>query len=1031
MSLAKVSIQRPLMMIMVILAISLFGLVAWRNLPIDRMPNMDLPYVTVQIIYPGAGPSEVELNVIKPIEDQISTISGLKNMTSYSMESMGYIVLEFNADVSGDLAAIEVKDKISQIRYLLPGDMEEPTVMKLDIAATPIVTIALLGDETVSPVDLRRYADENLKDRFGQIPGVAQTEVTGGREREIHVTLNSEKLAAHNLSIFSVFPAFVQQNALIPAGYVTGRFKEYSVKFDGQFRSLAEIEQIQIPTPGGYNVRLSEIATVTDAYADVREAARFNGAQSVEISITKSGDANTVTTARQVLRTVENLRKALPSGMSLEVVEDQSQFISDSVDDTYGNLVMGVILTAIILLIFLGDYRLTIIAAVTMPVSVIMGFIGMDAMGFTMNMVSMMALSIVVGILVTNAIVVLENITRHRDTGKDPRQAALVGTDEIVVAVIACTLTNLAVFVPIASTTGITASIFQELGLTIVFATVASLFLSFTLVPLMAAYMLKGKESKKRERIIDKLILKLEKTYQRGLSKVLRTRAIKFGIAIFTVTLFFFTMIFITPMLGVDFMPTTDEGLIGVAIELPVGTPMAVTEEVLLKVEDKLKDFPYLKAISSTVGGSGTSVGVQYAEVRLELVPLAERSIDVFRMVNLIRPQLADIPDARITVASLSDGASATNADVEIEILGNDIDSLAMFSERALEVMRTDSELTDFNSSWKGTKPEILVTPKREMMERFGLSGSLSSSITGQMVGATLRYNITGDETAKFLEGGEEYPIRVRLDENSRKDIRDIATMNIMTPRGPIPLEAIANVDYSSSVSQITRVNKIKMLNVTANVVSADIAKGTKTVETLRLLNEKAPLPEGYIYQTAGMQDMIDETMEQLLIAGALAIILTLMLLIALLESIPMGIVIFMTLPLGVIGVIWGLFVTGNQISMISMMSTIMLIGVVSNNAILMVDYARQIRRDNANLTPAEAIVMSAGTKLKAILMSNIAIVVSMIPMALGMGAGGSFRAPFAIAAIGGVIVSAMLTFFVIPVIYIWTAPKQEKLPDL
>ncbi|MDR0305047.1 MAG: efflux RND transporter permease subunit [Chitinispirillales bacterium] len=1027
MSIAKTSIQRPLMMIMVILAVSLFGLVAWQKLPTDRMPNIELPYVTIQFIYPGSGPEEVELNVIKPVEDQVGMISGIKNMTSYCMENAGVIVLEFNTDINADFAAIEVKDKVSQIMSLLPEDVKEPAIAKIDFSAMPIMTIALLGDSTISPIELRTYADKQLKDKFGQVVGVAQATISGGREREIHVTLNAEKLAAHNLSIFNVYPVFTMQNALVPIGYVTGELKEYSVKFDGKFRTIEEIEQIQVPTPGGYNVRLNEIAKVSDSYADVREAARFQGEQSVEFSITKSGDANTVATAKKVIKTLEKQRKELPQGMRLEIVTDQSNFISEAVSDTYSNIWQGILLTAIILLIFLSDFRLTIIAAVIMPISLIMGFIGMDAMGFSMNMVTMMSLTIVVGILVTNAIVVLENIMRHRNMGKDPHHAALAGTDEIFVAVLASTLTNLAVFIPIASTTGMTGSIFKELGLTIVFATVASLILSFTLVPIMAAFMLKPKEEgKEHAHAIDKFISGLDKKYENMLDKALNNRTVKIGIVVFTFLLLIFTMKVVASKIGVDFMPHTDEGFINISVELPVGTPMSVTQDVLVKIEDKLKDLPYLKAISSSIGKQGISSGVQSGEIRIELVPLAERDIDVFRMVRQVRPKIADIPDAKIMVAAASGmnrGQSST--DLEIQILGNNMDTLAQLAETALKFLETDNELTDFNSSWKGAKPEILITPKREIMEHYGLMGNISSSISGQIVGGILRYNVTGEETAKYSEEGEEYPIRVRLDENSRKDIRDIATMNIMTPKGMVPLEVIANVEYAASVSQITRINKQKMLNVTANAVSRDIAMGTKTPQVLKMLAEKAPLPEEYTYKTAGNQDFVDETMGQLAIAAALAVALTLMLLIALLESIPMGIVIFMTLPLGLIGVIWALFITHSTLSMISMLSVIMLIGVVVNNAILMIDYARQLRNEN-HISPHDAIVKAAGTKLKAILMSNIAIVVSMIPMALGLGAGGTFRAPFAITAIGGVIISTMLTFFVIPVLYVWTAPKHE-----
>jgi len=648
-------------------------------------------------------------------------------------------------------------------------------------------------------------------------------------------------------------------------------------------------------------------------------------------------------------------------------------------------------------------------------------------MNFSMNMVTMMSLTIVVGILVTNAIVVLENIVRHLKMGKDPHHAALAGTDEIFVAVLASTLTNLAVFIPIASTTGITGSIFKELGLTIVFATVASLVLSFTLVPIMAAYILKPRnDDEEHGHVIDKFISGLDEKYENMLEKMLDNKAAKIAVVVFTVAFLIFTLFVVAKGIGVDFMPSMDEGFINVSVELPVGTPLSVTQDVLVKIEDKLKDLPYLKAVSSSIGKQGLNSGVQNGEMRLEFVPLSERDIDVFQLIKIIRPKLADIPDAKITVAAASGmnrGQSST--DLEIQILGEDMNALSQFAENALEILKTDPELTDFNSSWKGAKPEILITPKREVMEHYGLMGNISSSISGQVVGGLLRYNVTGEETAKYREAGEEYPIRVRLEENSRKSIRDIATMNVMTPKGAVSLEVIANVEYSGSVSQITRVNKHKMLNVTANMVSADIAKGTKVPQVLKTLIEKAPLPEGYTYKTAGDQDRVEETMEQLLIAATLAVILTLMLLIALLESIPMGVVIFMTLPLGLIGVIWALFITHSSLSMISMMSIIMLIGVVVNNAILMIDYARQIRNET-HVSPYEAIIRAAGAKLKAILMSNIAIIVSMIPMALGLGSGGTFRAPFAITAIGGVIVSTMLTFFVIPVLYVWTAPKHE-----
>lgn len=1036
MNIAGISIRRPLMMIMCILAVSMFGVVGFLRLPVDKMPDMDLPYITVQVIYPGAGPDQIELNVVKPIEEQLSTIGGLKHVTSYCMESAAFLVLEFNADISADMASIEVKDKIDQILYSLPEDLEKPVISKFNPNDQPIVTLSVTAP--VSPDKLRSYVDNQIKDHFAQINGVAKVEVIGGREREININLNPEKLAAHNLTIFQVAALIKAQNKTVPGGFVTGKNREYSVKVSGEYTSLEQIRDMQIPVfkqygtvMENYNIRLKDVATVEDGYKEVRQFARFQGKESVHISITKSSDANVASTADLIVKKAEQITPLLPAGYVIDVIENSSSFIKNTVNDTYSNIITGIILTALILLLFLFDWRVTLIAAVTMPVSLIMAMVGISAAGFTLNTITLMALTISVGVLVTNSIVVIENIVRHCNDGQNIRKASEDGTNEIFMAVLASTLTNLAVFIPIATTTGVIGSVFKSLGLTIVFTTVASIFLSFTLTPLMASRMLKPKkegiDGKPSRNPLDRLLSWVDRLYEKFLDRMLSRKAAQVIAVIMVVIIFFATMLLLAPRLGSEFVPEMDEGTVAISIELPSGTPIDITKKHVLAIEEMMKNLPDLLTISSSIGGSGTKTGVQYGEVRLKFTPETQRTESVFDKINTIRPMLSEIPDANISVISTGGMAGEnSDADMVIEVMGVEMNKLISLSEQVIQIVAQTPDLTDISSSWKGDKPEIAIIPDRERLEHYGLSANLSQSTTIQMLGGLVRYNITGNDEAIYRENGEDFPIRVQLDKKSRNTVRDVQTMEILTPRGPVPLEAIADVRYTGGVSSITRKDKQRMIQITANQTSGNIGK---KMAAIKENFEKINLEPGYSIKFAGMQDMQDDSFKQLGLASVLAIALTLMLLVALLESISMAIVIMLTIPLGLIGVIWFLFFTNSTISMISLLSVIMLIGVVVNNAILLIDYA-QSQRLKLGISAKEAIVKAGGTKLRAILMSNLAIIISMIPMALGLGAGGSFRAPFAITAVGGVAVSTFFTFFLIPILYVWTAPSLKKLKE-
>lgn len=1041
MSLAGLSIKRPLLMVMVILTIAMFGIVSFLRLPIDIMPKMDFPFVTVQALYIGAGPEEIENSVVKPIEEEMTGVSGLKTVTSYCMEGVAFILLEFNLGVNADLAAIDVKDKIDAILYKLPSDMKRPTIGKFDPTSEPIMQIALTGP--ADPARLREMADNELKESLVRVGGVGKVEIIGGREREIQVNLRKEDMDAHGLSIFQVFPVITSQTANFPAGHVTGSLREYTIRVKGEFESIDEIANLEIPAvahgkdPVYYNVRLSAIADIKDTYKEMRETSRLNGGDAVGVYVRRRPDANTVNVADGLFKAIDEANKELPPGFKVVIAQDRSDFIRNSVTDGYTNMIQGIILTSLILLMFLFDWKLAFIAAVTMPISVVMSFPFMEMMGFSLNIVTLMALGISIGTLVANAIVVLENIVRYRDQGMAPMEAARVGTDQIFVAVLASALTNLAVFLPIASVSGITSSIFKALGLTIVFATVASLFLSFTLTPLMASRMLKPmkRDAQRKPSPMDRAMTWMESGYRRQLDWLLGRKTNEVAAVLATAGLFLFTMMVIAPRIGSEFFPASDQGYVSVLVEMPPGTPLHVTDRTLKTVEDRLRgaekgpqhtpEFAALttevKLVSSKIGGGDIGSGVNVGTITVQLKPKAERVHSTREAMAIIRPQLTDLPDAKIVVQEYKTmGGGGNEADLEVTIAGIDMDRILELADSVKLIMQKTPGLVDVALSYKGVSPEVQLLPDRERLNHYGLS-AMGGSMTVQGLGGLMRFNMSGNEDAVYRENGEDYPIRVQIAPADRMSIEDVENMTIGTAKGQVPLKALVAVERTAGASSITRLDRQRYVSVTANVASGTVGE----IETsLRATFAGIAVPTGYKIDFGRMSEMMADSNKQLGIAGMLAIILTYMVLVALIESFLLSFVVWLTLPLGMIGIVWSLFVSGYSFSMMANMSIIMLIGVVVNNAILMIDYAQQERRDKG-AHKRHAIIDAAVVKLKPILMMNLAIVLSAVPQALALGEGGEIRAPFGITAIGGILVSTVLTLYVMPVLYVWTAPRK------
>ncbi len=857
MTLTSVSIRKPLMMVMVILAVVLFGVVSFTRLPIDLMPEMDLPFVTVQAVYAGAGPEQIETAVVEPIEEQMTTIAGLKNMTSYCLESVAFILLEFDLDVDADIAAIDVKDKIDAILYNLPSDLQKPVIGKFDPASEPIMELALYGP--ASPEKLRQMAERRIKDRLVKINGVGTVNVVGGREREIHVDLRREKMEAHGLSVFNVFPVIAAQSASFPAGYVTGMYKEQTVRVQGEFESVDDIATLQIPAMAGgrdpvfYNVRLSDIADVRDTYKEVREAARLSGRDAVGIGILKRPDANTVEVSKEIKEALAETNRTLPPGFEIAVAKDRSQFVKDAYGDSISSMIVGILLTALILLVFLFDWKLALIAAITMPASVIMAFVGMELLGFTLNIVTLMALSISVGILVANSIVVLENIVRYRNGGMPIREAADKGTSQIAVAVMASALTNLAVFVPVATTGGITGNVFRALGLTIVFATIASLFLSFTLTPLMSAHMLRSRASGENGRgnVIDRLMGGLERWYHGVLERILASGYRMAGIVAATLALLVLTTSMVMPRLGMEFFPESDQGYVQVAVELPPGTSFSRTDETLKRVERAVGEFGEVVSVASNVGGEGFGKSVNTGTVIVKLKPAAERTRSSEDMARAIRPLLADLPDATVVVSQQKMmGGGRAEGDIEVEVTGSDLDGILALADSVEARMRVVAGLVDISKSYKGVRPEIQIIPDRDRLEHYGLNLNIGAATTVQSLGGIMRFSMTGNDQAVLREGSEEYPIRVQIAPEDRRSIDDVVNMAVPTPSGYVPVKALAQIELAGGESSVTRKNRQRMVSVYANV--AEGSSGQKVAE-LKKVFAGIPVPAGYGIGFGGM----------------------------------------------------------------------------------------------------------------------------------------------------------------------------------
>jgi len=1023
MHIVDLSIKRPITILMGCLALVVFGILAYFTLPVLLLPETAVPVVTIQTVYPGASPLSVENQLTKKIEDNIFSLGELDSITSYSLDSVSIVVANFREGKDENLALQEVKDAIDALAADLPSSARKPVITKVNLTSgTPIMDIIIEGD--MGAMELYEYASSAIKDQFAQVPGVGNIELSIGEEREIRVDLHNTPVFGRFLPVEQIAGILARANLELPGGNIVSEGQDIPVRFKGEFTSVEEIEDTDIPTRAGV-FKLRQLANVYDSNSIVRERTIFfdnekgtRNENALLMCVMKNPSANTVSVIDGIMKRIPRIERDSGNRIRLNVIREDAGFIRDSVNDTLGNLVMGIILTGLVLMFFLHDWRSTIIISIAMPFSIISTFLVMQFMKMSINVLSLMGLSCAVGTLVANSVVVLENIFRHKEAGLSRVEAASVGTKEVIMAVVASTATNVAVFVPLGGMQGAMGQILGSFAYTVVISTIFSIIVSFTVTPLLASRLIpeKSKQEGKLSRKLEAFFKKLETMYAKSLSFfVARKRnAVALIAAVFVA--------FVLSVMGfskieMELIPKSDGGKVNVTVELPQGSSLEMTAAVLAEVESRLTAYKEVRSILTILGNAGgMNRDVSVAQVNVSLVPKRKRTLSNDTIAAAMTKSLSDIPGADIKVKAPAEISLMAGAPIDLFIKGKDSAVLQRIGDELRDKTAAIQGITNAAINTKSGKRELVFEPNRKQIFQDGL--------TIQAVAMSLRFAIDGLVTTTYREGGNEYDIRVKMDENSLKDIEDIRNIPVVANSGIFPLSRYADVHFENGYNMIMRVDKLQAINLTADILPG-YTQGAMLAEVMKAVDE-IDIPAGYSVSQAGLSDSMSESIVSMAIVFITAILLVYMLLSAILESLSQPLFILSTIPLSIIGITAGCLLTGTVLNNIAMIGIVMLVGIVVNNAILILDYYNQLKA--GGMSVRDALLRACPAKLKAILMSNIAIILGTIPMALGIGESlAEMRKPMGIVVSGGVISSMIMTLWLIPCLEFALSRKKKE----
>ena len=1031
MTIYESSVRNPISTIMIFIGVVVFGGFSLTRLSVDLYPDMDIPYISVFTQYAGASAADIEQNVTKLLEDNLNTVNNLKKLTSKSYDNFSLISIQFEWGTNLDEASNDIRDAVARVEQYLPTDAERPTIFKINMSMIPILFLSVTAEESYPA--LNKLLEDKVTNPLNRVDGVGAVSVGGTVTREIQVNLDPVKMDAYHLTIEQIGQVITNENLNIPAGTMDIGSGSFSIRAEGEFAESDEIKSLVVSRLGGRTVLMSDVATVKDTIRKVTQEIRRNGKPGAQIVIQKQSGANSVAISKAVLKEIPKLVKTLPPDVHIDVLVDTSDFIQKSINSLTETVMLAFLFVMLVVLFFLGRWRAMFIIILTIPVSLVTSFIYLYATGGSLNIISLSSLSIAIGMVVDDAIVVLENITKHIERGSSPREAAIYGTNEVWLAVVAATLTVIAVFFPLTMVGGMAGIMFKQLGWIVCIVIAISLVAAVTLTPMLAAKMLRfNKEGHTYSGLgivfkpIDRFLDGLDNGYARILTWSVRHRTF---LLIASLIIFFSSIFLAVTKVSSEFLPKTDNGQITATIEMEQGRGLEYTSKLTSRITEYIQDnFPEVRAISSTTGAAdgsniwsafGTS-GSHIITLTMRCTDSKDRDRDIFLMADLMRGKFNTMPEiVKYTISTGSSGGGGmmgSGADIEVKVFGYDFDATENFANSLMAKMQGIKGTRDLKLSREDMKPEYRVIFDREKLALYGLNTATAATF--------VRNRINGLIASKFRDEGDEYDIVVRYDEKFRESVEDIENIKIYGSTGQaVRVKDVGRVIEYFSPPTIEHEDRQRVISISTSLYGAPLGL---VVQEINKILDKTELPAGITVSIGGNAEEQAESFGDLFLLLFLIILLVYIVMATQFESLLMPFIIMISIMFAFTGVILGLFITNTPLSLIALIGAIMLVGIVVKNGIVMVDFTNLLHE--RGLTVNQAVISAGKSRLRPVLMTTLTTILGMLPLALGVGEGSEIWQPMGIAIIGGLTFSTMLTLIVVPVLYsIFVGGRKRK----
>jgi len=1027
MSITEIAIKRPTLVVVIFVVLAIFGISSYKLLNYDLIPKMNLPVLTVATAYPGAGANAVESSVTKKLEDAVSSLENIKTIQSTSQEGFSLIVITLEATANPDMALQDAQRKINAIISTLPVDSKTPSLNKVSLDDMPIIKLGVTGK--LPPTELYRLTDDQVKAQFSKIKGVGQVSLVGGNQREIQINVNKKKLDFYKLSIGSIYAALGNSNLELPTGKIEGNLKQYTVRLAGKLQSIEDLKNISLQKSAtGGIVKMSDVAEISDGQAEQTNLNRINNQPSIGIVIQKQSDANTVEVCKQVKATAAAIEKTYADKkIKFDIASDSSVFTMESADAVMMDLIYAIILVAIVMFLFLHSVRSSMIVMISIPCSIISVFAAMYVFDFSLNLMTLLALSLVIGILVDDSIVVLENIHRHLDMGKSRKQAAIDGRSEIGFTAVAITMVDVVVFVPLAIVTGMIGNMLREFSMVIVFSTLMSLFVSFTITPLLASRFSKIEKISK-DSIMGRLALGFENLFNKVSAKyvqilnwALAHRKTLYGI-ITMLLIGSFSLVGLG-FIGTEFFPNSDRGEFMIKLEGEPQNTIYQTNMLTQKVEAMLYKRPEVLKVFSNIGfssgqgmvGAGSNGEQNKSEITVDIIPKDQRKISINEFTSQVKAEIMKIPGVKATVTPVSMMGNADDAPVQILLRGPDVPKLFIMADSVMAIMKAIPGTNNVKLSIDQTKPELQIALNRDKMAMLGLSVF--------DVGNTLRLALAGSTTLQYSEHNKDYNMNLRFDQFDRKRIEDLSSLTFLNNQGKtIELQDFATIQQSLGPNKLERYDRISSITVKSSVLGRPV--GTVGAEIKKMVQEKIH-PGEISIEYKGQLEQQSEAFGSLLLVILAALVFVYLVMVALYNSYLYPFVVLFSIPMAVIGALIALALSGTYLNIFSIIGLIMLIGLVAKNAILLVDFTNQLKAEGKSVH--DSLIEAGKERLRPILMTTFAMIFGMLPIALATGASSESKNGLAWVIIGGLTSSLLLTLVLVPSVYMTMEKYKQK----